>query len=67
VLEPVAYGLKFAGSFSGGIMFETGLATKLQVASLATGVEVNRTAHAAKLAGGETSVIMLNKQAASGP
>jgi hypothetical protein len=61
-LEPVAYGLKFASSFSGGTMFETGLSTMLQVAPLAAGVEVNATAYAAKLTGGATSVIILNKQ-----
>src|SRR5579864_1805904 len=59
VLEPVAYGLKFAGSFSGGMLLKTDLSTKLQ----ATGV--NATAYAAKLAGGHTSVIILNKDAAA--
>jgi hypothetical protein len=57
VLEPVAYGLKFAGSFSGGILLKTDFSTKLQ----ATGV--NATAYAAKLPGGHTSVIILNKDA----
>jgi hypothetical protein len=57
VLEPVAYGLKFAGSFSGGTLLKTELSTKLQ----ATGV--NATAYAAKLADGHTSVIILNKDA----
>jgi len=56
-LEPVAYGLKFAGSFSGGVLLKTGLATKLQAAG------VNATAYAAKLPGGQTSVIILNKDA----
>jgi hypothetical protein len=55
VLEPVAYGLKFAGSFSGGTLLNTDFSTKLQ----ATGV--NATAYAAKLASGKTSVIILNK------
>jgi hypothetical protein len=59
VLEPVAYGLKFAGSFSGGILLKTEFSTKLQ----ATGV--NATAYAAKLPGGRTSVIILNKDAAT--
>ncbi len=59
VLEPVAYGLKFAGSFSGGTLLNTELSTKLQ----ATGV--NATAYAAKLPGGHTSVIILNKDAAA--
>jgi hypothetical protein len=57
-LEPVAYGLKFAGSFSGGTLLKTEFATKLQAAG------VNATAYAAKLPGGQTSVIILNKDAA---
>ena len=56
-LEPVAYGLKFAGSFSGGILLKTEFSTKLQAAG------VNATAYAAKLSGGQTSVIFLNKDA----
>ena len=56
-LEPVAYGLKFAGSFSGGILLKTEFSTKLQDAG------VNATAYAAKLPGGQTSVIILNKDA----
>jgi hypothetical protein len=59
VLEPVAYGLKFAGSFSGGTLLTTELSAQLQ----ATGV--NATAYAAKLPGGHTSVIILNKDAAA--
>jgi hypothetical protein len=59
VLEPVAYGLKFAGSFSGGTLLKTDFSTKLQD----TGV--NATAYAAKLVGGQTSVIILNKDAAA--
>jgi hypothetical protein len=55
LLEPVAYGLKFAGSFSGGILLKTEFSTKLQAAG------VNATAYAAKLPGGRTSVIILNK------
>jgi hypothetical protein len=55
VLEPVAYGLKFAGSFSGGTLLNTDFSTKLQAAG------VNATAYAAKLASGKTSVIILNK------
>jgi hypothetical protein len=57
-LEPVAYGLKFAGSFSGGTLLKTEFSTKLQAAG------VNATAYAAKLPGGQTSVIILNKDAA---
>jgi hypothetical protein len=59
VLEPVAYGLKFAGSFSGGTLLKTDFSTKLQTAG------VNATAYAAKLPGGQTSVIILNKDAAA--
>ena len=58
-LEPVAYGLKFAGSFSGGTLLKTDFSTKLQAAG------VNATAYAAKLPGGQASVIMLNKDAAT--
>jgi hypothetical protein len=58
-LEPVAYGLKFAGSFSGGTLLKTELSAKVQD----TGV--NATAYAAKLPGGHTSVIILNKDAAA--
>jgi hypothetical protein len=57
VLEPVAYGLKFAGSFSGGTVLKTDFSTKLQASG------VNATAYAAKLAGGQISVIILNKDA----
>ena len=57
VLEPVAYGLKFAGSFSGGTLLKTEFSTKLQAAG------VNATAYAAKLPGGQTSLIILNKDA----
>jgi hypothetical protein len=59
VLEPVAYGLKFSGSFSGGTRLQADFSTKLQD----TGV--NATAYAAKLPGGHTSVIVLNKDAAA--
>jgi hypothetical protein len=57
LLEPVAYGLKFAGSFSGGTLMKTEFSTKLQAGG------VNATAYAAKLAGGQTSLIILNKDA----
>jgi hypothetical protein len=59
VLEPVAYGLKFASSFSGGTLLKTEFSAKLQDAG------VNATAYAAKLPGGHTSVIILNKDAAA--
>ena len=58
-LQPVAYGLKFAGSFSGGTLLKTDFSTKLQAAG------INATAYAAKLAGSKTSVIILNKDAAT--
>jgi hypothetical protein len=62
-LEPVAYGLKFASSFSGGTLLKSGLktdfSTKLQDAG------INATAYAAKLVGDQTSVIILNKDAAA--
>jgi hypothetical protein len=57
LLEPVAYGLKFAGSFSGGTLMKTDFSTKLQAGG------VNATGYAAKLAGGQTSLIILNKDA----
>jgi len=57
LLQPVAYGLKFAGSFSGGTLMKTGFSTKLQAEG------VNATVYAAKLAGGQTSLIILNKDA----
>jgi hypothetical protein len=57
VLEPVAYGLKFASAFCGAKFFKTDLTAKLQ----ATGA--NATAYAARLAGGQRSVIVLNKDA----
>ena len=59
VLEPVAYGLKFAGSFSGGTLLKTEFSTKLPDAG------VNAPAYAAKLPSGHTSVIILNKDAAA--
>ena len=57
LLEPVAYGLKFAASFSGGTLLKTDLSTKLQAPG------INATAYAAKLPGGKISVIILNKDA----
>jgi hypothetical protein len=59
VLEPVAYGLKFAGSFSGGTLLKNDFSRKLQDAG------VNATAYAAKLPDGITSVIILNKDTAA--
>jgi hypothetical protein len=57
VLEPVAYGLMFAGSLSGGTFFQADLTAKLQAAG------VDATAYAVRLANGHTSVIVLNKDA----
>ena len=55
VLEPVAYGLKFAGSLSGGTFIQANLSSQLQAAG------INATAYAAMLSSGQTSVIVLNK------
>lgn len=57
VLEPVAYGLKFAGSLAGATLFDAGLTQKLQAAG------IDATAYAAKLANGSTAVVVLNKDA----
>ena len=54
-MEPVAFGLKFAGAFSGGTFIGADLSSRLQ----ATGVDA--TCYAVKLAGGHLSVIILNK------
>lgn len=56
-IEPVGYGLKFAGSFSGAGFFPSDLSAQLQ----ATGVDA--TAYAGKLENGQTSIIILNKDA----
>jgi hypothetical protein len=68
-LEPVAYGLKFAGSFSGGTLLKNDFSTKLQDAG------VNATAYAAQLPTDRVrkdrsvpagiSVIILNKDVAA--
>ncbi len=55
VLEPVAYGLIFAGSLAGATLIEADLTSKLQAAG------VNATAYAAKLPSGQTSALILNK------
>lgn len=59
LLEPVAYGLKFAGSFCGATLIKADISAELQSAG------VDATAYAAKLPGGRTSVIVLNKDAAA--
>jgi hypothetical protein len=56
-LEPVAYGLKFAGALSGGSFYKADFSAELQAAG------VDAAAFAAKLPGGRTSVIVLNKDA----
>lgn len=57
VMEPVAYGLKFAGMLSGGSFLTGDFTSKLQ----ATGVDA--TAYAAVLPSGHAAVIVLNKDA----
>jgi hypothetical protein len=58
VLQPVAYGLKFAGALCGSRLVRTDLTSQIQ----ATGV--NGTAYAARLASGAMTVVILNKDAA---
>jgi hypothetical protein len=55
VMEPVAYGLKFAGELSGGRFFPADFNSHLQAAG------VDATAYAARLPGGHIAVIILNK------
>lgn len=57
MLEPVAYGLKFAGGLSGSRLLKADLTSRIQAAG------VDGSAYAAKLAGGETTVVILNKDA----
>jgi hypothetical protein len=57
VMEPVAYGLKFAGEFSGGTFLQGDFTSQLQ----ATGVDA--TAYGATLPSGHAAVIVLNKDA----
>lgn len=57
VMEPVAYGLKFAGQMIGGRFFEDDLSGRL----LAAGVDAR--AYAAKMPDGEVKVTLLNKDA----
>lgn len=56
-LEPVACGLKFAAAFAGATLLSTDLTARLQAAG------VDATAYAARLGNGQTSVIVLNKDA----
>jgi hypothetical protein len=57
VMEPVAFGLKFAGEFSGASFLQGHFTSQLQ----ATGVDA--TAYAATLPSGHVAVIILNKDA----
>ena len=57
MLEPVAYGLKFAGSLSGGTFFGADLTAKLQAAG------VDASAYAVKQESGRIAVVILNKDA----
>ena len=56
-LQPVAYGLKFAGAFSGGTFFAADLTSQLQSSG------VNASAYGAKLGNDRSSVLVLNKDA----
>ena len=56
-LEPVAYGLKFAGLLTEGVFLEGNFSETLRSSG------VDATAYAAKLPGGQTRVIVLNKDA----
>jgi hypothetical protein len=56
-MEPVAFGMKFAGSFSGGTFLSADFTAKIQESGVAA------SAYAVKLDGGQTSVIILNKDA----
>jgi hypothetical protein len=57
MLEPVGCGLKFAGLFAGATFLPADLTAKIQAAG------VDASAYAVKLANGQTSVIILNKDA----
>ena len=61
VMEPVAYGLKFAGAFEWGDVPGGDFSSKLQAAG------VDATAYAAKLPRRKRSVIILNKDCGEGP
>ncbi len=57
MMEPVAYGLKFAGGLSGGTLIASDFSSRLQ----ATGVDA--TGYAARFGNGDISLIILNKDA----
>ena len=56
-MEPVAYGLKFAGEFSGASLLQGDFTSRLQASG------VNATAYAAIFPTGQIAVIILNKDA----
>jgi hypothetical protein len=56
-MEPVAYGLKFAGEFSGGAFLPGDFTSQLQA------MEVDATAYATTFPSGHVAVIILNKDA----
>jgi hypothetical protein len=57
IMEPVAYGLMFAGAFSGATLLQGDFTAQFQAAG------IDATAYAAKLQDGSVSVIILNKDA----
>ena len=57
MLQPVAFGLKFAGALSGATLVKANLTSQIQTAGL------NGTAYAAKLPDGARTVVILNKDA----
>jgi hypothetical protein len=57
VMEPVAYGLKFASQFSGASFFPGDFTSQLQAAG------IDATAYVAKLPSGHAAVIIMNKDA----
>jgi hypothetical protein len=57
VLEPVAYGLKFAGALSGSTLIQGDFTSQLQAAG------VDATAYASVLPGGHLTLVVLNKDA----
>ena len=57
-MQPVAYGLQFAGSFCGATLFSGDFTAQLHAAG------VDATAYAASLPSGKIAVIILNKDAA---
>jgi hypothetical protein len=56
-LEPVAYGLKFAGALSGATLVKADLTSQIQSSG------TDATAYAAKLPGGASTIVILNKDA----